>query len=62
MFKDQPRMYQHHGSQTAKLRKANLNFRNDIISGPGGSEILLDDPSGNPIELFRRRAEELPVR
>src|SRR6516165_5641919 len=31
--------------EVAKLRKANLHFRNDIVSGPGGSEILLDDPS-----------------
>jgi hypothetical protein len=29
-----------------------LAFRNDIVAGPGGSQILLDDPSGNPIELF----------
>ena len=28
-------------------------FRNEIATGPGGSEILLDDPSGNPIELFQ---------
>ena len=35
-----------------RLRKAELHFRNDIVKGPGGSEILLDDPSGNPIELF----------
>ena len=39
--------------EVAKLRKTNLHFRNDIVSGPGGSEILLDDPSGNPIELFQ---------
>jgi catechol 2,3-dioxygenase-like lactoylglutathione lyase family enzyme len=39
--------------EVAKLRKANLHFRNDIVSGPGGSEILLDDPSGNPVELFQ---------
>ena len=36
-----------------KLRKAHLHFRNDIVSGPGGAEILLDDPSGNPVELFQ---------
>src|SRR5579859_5444868 len=35
-----------------RLRKADLHFRNDIAKGPGGSEILLEDPSGNPIELF----------
>jgi catechol 2,3-dioxygenase-like lactoylglutathione lyase family enzyme len=37
----------------ARLKKAQLHFRNDIVSGPGGSEILLEDPSGNPIELFQ---------
>jgi catechol 2,3-dioxygenase-like lactoylglutathione lyase family enzyme len=40
-------------AEVAKLRKDQLHFRNDIVSGPGGSEILLDDPSGNPIELFQ---------
>ncbi len=39
-------------AEVAALRKAQLHFRNDIVSGPGGSEIILDDPSGNPIELF----------
>ena len=34
-------------------RKPHLHFRNEIVSGPGGSEILLDDPSGNPIERFQ---------
>jgi catechol 2,3-dioxygenase-like lactoylglutathione lyase family enzyme len=36
-----------------RLRAAGLAFRNDIISGPGGQQILLEDPSGNPIELFQ---------
>lgn len=40
-------------TEVARLRKAQLHFRNDIVSGPGGSEILLDDPSGNPVELFQ---------
>lgn len=40
-------------AEVARLRKANLHFRNDIATGPGGSEILLDDPSGNPVELFQ---------
>ena len=35
----------------AKLKKAGAHFRNDIESGPGGSQILVDDPDGNPIEL-----------
>jgi hypothetical protein len=40
-------------AEVARLRKTQLHFRNDIVSGPGGSEILLDDPSGNPVELFQ---------
>ena len=39
--------------EVEKLRAAGLHFRNDIISGVGGSQIILDDPSGNPIELFQ---------
>jgi catechol 2,3-dioxygenase-like lactoylglutathione lyase family enzyme len=37
----------------ARLRAAGVRFRNDIIRGPGGKQIVLDDPSGNPIELFQ---------
>jgi predicted enzyme related to lactoylglutathione lyase len=36
-----------------RLSDEGMKFRNDIITGPGGSQILLDDPSGNPIELFQ---------
>jgi catechol 2,3-dioxygenase-like lactoylglutathione lyase family enzyme len=35
-----------------ELREAQVHFRNDIVTGVGGRQILLDDPSGNPIELF----------
>ena len=35
-----------------KLKEAGASFRNDIVIGNGGKQILLDDPSGNPIELF----------
>lgn len=35
-----------------KLREAGAHFRNDIVTGQGGKQILLDDPAGNPIELF----------
>ena len=35
------------------LLEAGAIFRNDIVTGPGGSQILLEDPSGNPIELFQ---------
>jgi predicted enzyme related to lactoylglutathione lyase len=40
-------------AEVARLRQAQVHFRNDIATGPGGSEILLDDPSGNPMELFQ---------
>ena len=43
------------GDLVTTLRSAGATFRNDIISGPGGQQILLDDPSGNPIELFEAR-------
>jgi len=36
----------------AMLKKAGTKFRNDIVAGPGGRQILLEDPSGNPVELF----------
>ena len=43
-------------AEVDRLRSAGLSFRNDIVSGPGGRQILLDDPSGNPIELFQPAA------
>ena len=39
-----------------RLRTAGATFRNDIISGPGGQQVVLEDPAGNPIELFQPRA------
>ena len=42
-------------TEVERLRAAGVSFRNDILTGPGGSQILLDDPSGNPIELFQPR-------
>ena len=39
-------------SRVAQLRAAGARFRNDVVSGPGGKQILVEDPSGNPIELF----------
>jgi predicted enzyme related to lactoylglutathione lyase len=39
-------------SEVERLRKAGAHFRNDIVIGNGGKQILLDDPAGNPIELF----------
>jgi catechol 2,3-dioxygenase-like lactoylglutathione lyase family enzyme len=43
-------------SEVERLRAAGVQFRNDIVTGPGGSQILLDDPSGNPVELFQPRS------
>jgi catechol 2,3-dioxygenase-like lactoylglutathione lyase family enzyme len=36
----------------ARLRDSGVGFRNEIVTGPGGRQILCEDPSGNPIELF----------
>jgi catechol 2,3-dioxygenase-like lactoylglutathione lyase family enzyme len=41
------------GALVARLRKSGAHFRNDIVIGVGGKQILVDDPSGNPIELFQ---------
>ena len=41
-----------------KLRSEGARFRNDIVTGVGGRQILLDDPSGNPIELFEPTVKE----
>jgi catechol 2,3-dioxygenase-like lactoylglutathione lyase family enzyme len=43
-------------TDVARLRAEGVPFRNDIVQGPGGSQILLEDPSGNPIELFQPAA------
>src|ERR1051326_3989169 len=40
-------------AEVARLRAAGVRFRNDVVSGPGGKQILIEDPSGNPIELFQ---------
>ena len=43
-------------AEVARLRDAGARFRNDILSGPGGRQILLLDPSGNVVELFEPAA------
>jgi hypothetical protein len=35
-----------------KLKKAGVHFRNDIVTGVGGKQVIIEDPSGNPVELF----------
>jgi catechol 2,3-dioxygenase-like lactoylglutathione lyase family enzyme len=42
-------------AEVERLRTAGVTFRNEVIKGPGGQQIVLDDPSGNPIELFQPR-------
>jgi catechol 2,3-dioxygenase-like lactoylglutathione lyase family enzyme len=44
-------------TEVERLRAAGVQFRSDIVTGPGGSQILLDDPSGNPVELFQPRGQ-----
>ena len=41
------------GATIAKLKAHGATFRNEIVSGPGGQQILLDDPFGNVVELFQ---------
>jgi catechol 2,3-dioxygenase-like lactoylglutathione lyase family enzyme len=42
-------------SEVERLRAAGVRFRNEVVKGPGGAQILLEDPCGNPIELFQPR-------
>jgi catechol 2,3-dioxygenase-like lactoylglutathione lyase family enzyme len=40
-------------AEVSRLRDAGATFRNDIVEGPGGKQVLLQDPSGNVVELFQ---------
>jgi catechol 2,3-dioxygenase-like lactoylglutathione lyase family enzyme len=43
-------------SEVERLRAAGVSFRtSDVVTGPGGAQIIVDDPSGNPVELFEPR-------
>lgn len=44
-------------AEVARLRSSGVRFRNDIITGPGGKQVLIEDPAGNPIELFQPAGE-----
>jgi catechol 2,3-dioxygenase-like lactoylglutathione lyase family enzyme len=46
-------------AQVAEMKKQGLRFRNEIVIGPGGKQILLEDPDGNPIELFEAARADL---
>jgi len=39
-------------SRVAKMKREGMHFRNAVVEGPGGKQILLEDPDGNPVELF----------
>ena len=42
----------------AELRRAGIRFRNDVVTGVGGKQIIAEDPSGNPVELFEPTRDE----
>ena len=44
-------------AEVARLKAAGVIFRNDIVKGPGGQQIVIDDPAGNPIEIFQPAAQ-----
>jgi catechol 2,3-dioxygenase-like lactoylglutathione lyase family enzyme len=48
-------------AEVARLREAGARFRNDILEGPGGKQVLLQDPAGNVIELFQPTAAFSPT-
>jgi catechol 2,3-dioxygenase-like lactoylglutathione lyase family enzyme len=45
-------------STVEKLREQGVHFRNDIVAGVGGKQIMLEDPAGNPVELFEPTRQE----
>lgn len=46
------------GALVERLRASGVKFRNEIVTGVGGKQILAEDPSGNPVELFEPTIEE----
>ena len=42
--------------RVAQMKQEGMRFRNEIVVGPGGKQILLEDPDGNPVELFEAAA------
>ncbi|UUV30886.1 VOC family protein [Amycolatopsis roodepoortensis] len=43
-------------AEVTRLRAAGVEFRSDVVTGPGGRQIVFDDPAGNPVELFQPAA------
>jgi catechol 2,3-dioxygenase-like lactoylglutathione lyase family enzyme len=48
-------------AEVSRLRAEGVNFRNEIVTGPGGKQILIEDPAGNVVELFEP-ASSIPAR
>jgi len=46
--------------EVARLKSAGVTFRNDVVTGPGGSQILIEDPAGNLVELFQPASRPEP--
>jgi catechol 2,3-dioxygenase-like lactoylglutathione lyase family enzyme len=49
-------------AEEARLRAEGVSFRNEIVTGPGGKQILVEDPAGNVVELFEPAASSPPVQ
>jgi catechol 2,3-dioxygenase-like lactoylglutathione lyase family enzyme len=49
-------------AEVARLRGQGVKFRNDVVRGPGGAQILAEDPSGNVVEIFQPAAVTQPAR
>lgn len=49
-------------AEVARLRAEGVSFRNEIVTGPGGKQILIEDPAGNVVELFEPAAGSPPNR
>jgi catechol 2,3-dioxygenase-like lactoylglutathione lyase family enzyme len=49
-------------AEVARLRAQGVRFRNEILTGPGGKQILIEDPAGNVVELFEPAASARPSR
>jgi catechol 2,3-dioxygenase-like lactoylglutathione lyase family enzyme len=49
-------------AEVARLRAEGVRFRNEIVTGPGGKQILIEDPAGNVVELFEPAANSSPSR
>jgi catechol 2,3-dioxygenase-like lactoylglutathione lyase family enzyme len=49
-------------AMASKPRQAGVVFRNDVVTGVGGKQVLIEDPSGNPVELFEPILDEARLR